>query len=51
MGAEGIQTTVASEGVESMVDAEEEKAFPLDQTAYSGYAENDGGGSKINIPS
>ena len=46
-----MQTTVAPEGVEPMEDVEEEKALPPDQTAYSGHCENDGGGSKNNMPS
>jgi hypothetical protein len=51
MGAEGMQATVAPEGLELMEDVEEEKALPPDQTAYSGHCEDDGGGSKNNMPS
>ena len=51
MMAEGKQTTVAPEGVEPMEDVEEEKALPTDQTPNTGHGENDGGGSKNNIPS
>ena len=46
-----MQTTVAPEGVEPMEDAEEEKALPPDQTPDTGHGENDGGGSKNNMPS
>ena len=51
MRAEGMQTTVAPEGVEPMEDVEEEKALPPDQTSKTGLGENDGGGSKNNKPS
>ena len=33
-----------------MEDAEEEKALPPDQAVDSGHCENNGGGSKNNIP-
>ena len=51
MGAKGIQTTVAPEGVEPMEDIEEVKVIPPDQPAYSGHGENDDGGSKNNTSS
>ena len=46
-----MQTTVAPEGVEPMEDVEEEKALPPDQAPDTGHGENDGGGSKNNVPS
>jgi hypothetical protein len=46
MGAEGMQSTVATEAVEPMEDAEEEKALPPEQTADSVDGENDGAGGK-----
>ena len=51
MGPEGMQTTVESEGVEPMEDAEEEKALPPDQTPNTGHGEIDDGGSKNIMPS
>jgi hypothetical protein len=51
MGAEGMQTTVAPEGVEPMEDVEEEKAIPPDQIPNTGHGENNDGGSKNIIPS
>ena len=51
MGAEGMQTTVAPEGVEPMEDVEEEKVLPPDQSPNTGHGENDGDGGKNNIPS